>query len=29
MEDFRKIDDKLYYAKYCDKKVGNPKEIWN
>ena len=29
MKDFRKIDDKLYYAKYCDKKVGNPKEIWN
>ena len=29
MEDFRKTDDKLYYAKYCDKKVGNPKEIWN
>ena len=21
MEDFRKIDDKLYYARYCDKKV--------
>jgi len=29
MKDFRKIDDKLYYAKYCDKKVGNSKEIWN
>ena len=29
MKDFRKIDDKLYCAKYCDKKVGNPKEIWN
>lgn len=29
MEDFRKIDDKLYYAKYCDKKVGNPEEIWS
>ena len=29
MEEFKKIDDKLYYAKYCDKKVGNPEEIWN
>ena len=29
MKDFRNIDDKLYYAKYCDRKVGNPKEIWN
>ena len=29
MEDFRKIDDKLYYARNCDKKVGNPEEIWN
>lgn len=31
MEDFRKIDDKLYYEKYCDcdKKIGNPEEIWS
>ena len=29
MEDFRKIDDKLYYARYCDKKDGNPEEIWS
>ena len=29
MKDFRKIDDKLYYAKYCDRKVGNPEEIWS
>lgn len=29
MEDFRKIEDILFYAKYCDKKVGNPEEIWS
>ena len=29
MEDFRKIDDKLYYARNCDKKVGNPEESVN
>jgi len=29
MEDFKKIDDKLYYAKYCDKNVDNAEEIWN
>ena len=29
MEYFRKTDDKLYYASYCDKKVGNPEEIWS
>ena len=29
MEDFRKIEDKLFYAKYCDSKVGNPEEIWS
>ena len=28
MEDFRNIDDKLYYAKYCDGKVGNTEKIW-
>lgn len=28
MEDFRKIDDKLYHAKYYDKKVGIQEEIW-
>lgn len=26
---YRKIDDKLYYAKYRDKKIGNPEEIWD
>ncbi len=29
MEDFRKIEDKLYYAKYCDSKFDNPIEIWS
>ena len=29
MEDFRNIDDKLYYAKYCDGKVGNTEKIWS
>lgn len=29
MEDFRKIDDKLYHARYCDKKVEIQEEIWN
>ena len=29
MEKFRKIEDKLYYSKYCDKKNGNSNEIWN
>ena len=29
MEDFRKIENKLYYSKYCDKKGGNPEEIWS
>lgn len=29
MEDFRKIENRLYYSKYCDKKVGNPEEIWS
>ena len=29
MEDFRNIDDKLYYAKYCDRKVGNTEKIWS
>ena len=28
MKDFRNIDDKLYYAKYCDGKVGNTEKIW-
>ena len=28
MECFKKIENKLYYAKYCDKRVGNPEEIW-
>ena len=29
MADFRKLEDKLYYAKYCDKKFGNSEDIWN
>ena len=29
MEDFRKIENKLYHARYWDKKVGIQEEIWN
>lgn|SRR5574344_1076627 len=29
MEDFRKADDKLFYAKYCDKEVDVAEEIWS
>ena len=29
MEYFEKIEDKLYCAKYRDKKVGNSEEIWS
>lgn len=29
MKEFEKIEDKLYYATYCNRESGNPKEIWN